>query len=344
MSPENLDLSSRSSLVGGSLDLARDSAPREMQVSRVPSGILEMRKPPEQVYLWGELPPEPWVSIVGTRRPTPEGREAAFSLAQQLSSCGITVVSGGALGIDSAAHEGALAAGGRTLVVAPTWLDRAYPVENRGLFAKVIEKGGGYLSISKPQTPALTPAFFRRNEVMMAMSLVAVLGECPYRSGARNALLHARNMGRKRFVLPFPFDQNASAGSSFEIVHEGAEVLPRASPLLEFLKGCGVFANPAWWQWCQENSAGGVAKGSVPADSPQEGRLQAVMAEPKEKEARDVLETLRRGAQTVDEICEASGLFPSEAQHQILLLTLSGHVFEDDKGLLRYHPTHHERR
>src|SRR5690349_16038965 len=86
-----------------------------------------LRRVPPSVFVWGELPLRPWVSIVGTRKPSAAGEQAAFQLARQLAEVGVCVLSGGAVGIDAAAHRGALAGGGATMVVAPTWLGRAYP-------------------------------------------------------------------------------------------------------------------------------------------------------------------------------------------------------------------------
>jgi DNA processing protein len=263
--------------------------------------------PPERGYLWGELPPEPWVSIVGTRAPSKQGFRDAFFLARRLARLGVTVASGGALGIDSAAHMGALAGKGRTVVVAPTWLPWAYPIKNHRLFKRILESQGGYLSFAEPRAKPLKFAFFRRNEALMAMSQAAVLGECPPKSGARNAMLHARTLERTRFALPHRFLDKRSRGTWMEIVVHGAELVADEKPIVTLLRQCGTLKN----------------EGAPSLELPELPPEQA-----------DVVKAVRCGSGTVDEICEKTGMAPEVVQHVVLLLTLSGTVREDQRGLL----------
>lgn len=358
------------------MDFALPSAPtggpRVLSSTELPLGFSEMALPPPNAFLWGKLPPPPWVSIVGTRSPSRAGLWAAFHLARSLARCGVTVVSGGAVGIDTAAHLGALAGRGPTLVVAPTWFDVAYPKVNQTLFARILHKGGGYLTVSHAEARPLPHIFFRRNEALVALSHAVVLGECPFKSGAKNAMLHARALRRPRFALPFLFGERGARGSWEEIVVHGAEMLIDAVPVLHLLEEYGPFENDKWWEFVLARGASG---GQLPLTwGP---RPEARLLPPKRRRAprsaspnvasaasdsacvggllpsgeapggsgepRDrVIEAVREGNRTTEQICEAAGLSPESVQHEILLLLIDGWLSEDDGGLLRYHSRPHE--
>lgn len=259
-----------------------------------------MRPPPVRVFLWGELPEGPKVAIVGTRSPSAEGAESARRLARELAEQGVVIVSGGALGIDSEAHSGALEARGKTVVFAPAWLDRAYPKENEALFERVLAGGGAYVCFAKPATQARPGQFFRRNEALVAYSTILVVGECEHKSGTKNAVKHARRLNRTIAVLPSRFGAGAGLGSN-ALLNEGAKVVLSSEWVLRQI------------------------------DAPRTGRSPALPADP-------ILQELALGASTVDELCERTGLEAATVQHRVLLLTLEGRVREDERGLLRYDP------
>src|SRR5690606_37456671 len=127
------------------------------------------------LFLTGRVPPRPRVAVVGTRRPTPQASDFAFERAHELAQTGAVVVSGGALGIDTAAHEGALRAGGATLVVAPSSYCCPYPEQNRDLFLEVVRGGGGFLSAFDEPTPARRHAFFARNALLVSLCSTIIL-------------------------------------------------------------------------------------------------------------------------------------------------------------------------
>lgn len=118
--------------------------PIVLEGEALPHQLRDMRRQPDAAYLWGRLPPGPRVGIVGSRSPSREGFRIAFEVARELAALGMTIVSGGALGIDRAAHLGALRARGKTLVVAPLWYERAYPKQNRKLFHRIVAGGSAY--------------------------------------------------------------------------------------------------------------------------------------------------------------------------------------------------------
>src|SRR6266849_4277344 len=106
--------------------------------SALPSRLAHLEAPPERLFLRGELPRGPAVAIVGTRHPTTRGAEYARELAFELAQAGVAVLSGGAEGIDTEAHRGALAAGGVTVVVAPAGFEHPFPEQNAELFRAVV--------------------------------------------------------------------------------------------------------------------------------------------------------------------------------------------------------------
>ena len=312
---------------------------RRLQGLELPPALDEMRDPPLEVHLWGKIPPGPYVSIVGTREATRVGERAAYRLARDLARCGVTILSGGARGIDTMAHQGALAGGGPTLVVAPAWWEVASPKENRGLFEQIVAQGGGYLTLAPRGKPLFNPIYFRRNEALMAMSHICVLGECRFQSGAKNAMLHARRMGRPRYCLPYLFGHHTSEGPWEEMSRYGAAPLRCAEDLLPGLREAGPFDNPLWWQ-SEEKLQAGVEQLPQAKDQTATrrqtdgaGQLATQYCAAKSPVAR----AISSGFGTVDAICQETGEPPAEVQHEILILTLEGRVFEDDAGVLRYH-------
>ena len=313
-----------------------------------------MRSPPDSAYLWGVLPQGPWVSLIGTRRPSQEGERTAFEVARQLAQLGVCVVSGGAVGVDAAAHRGALEAGGATLVVAPSWLRTAYPLQNRDLFFQVLDQGGGYLTVARPSQPLFNAAFFQRNEALVALSDAVILGDCPVRSGARNAMQHARRMEKPRFCLPGQFGAATSLGGWVEANELGATPLVHLKPLVDMLRGQ---SNAGWSERfvdylvaadsgirkqkrrkTREPSlhACGASRLRSPALSEQSAPTDLPTFEGC-AELQCVAQAVYSGCVTPDSIAERTGLEIAVVQHQILLLTLQGLVFEDETGILRYH-------
>ncbi len=200
----------------------------------LPTGVADLEEPPKKLFLTGALPAGPRVAIVGTRRPTPEAYRFTLELALELAQAGVVVVSGGAVGIDTAAHQGALQAGGGTLVVAPASFECPYPEENRLLFRQVVERGGGYLTAFDQPTVARRHAFFSRNALMVSLSTSVILVQAPFRSGARNAVLWARRLGRSYWVVPHaPWCPQGAAGVAE--LRLGGKPLASAKDVLSWL-------------------------------------------------------------------------------------------------------------
>jgi DNA processing protein len=167
-----------------------------------PSNLREIYNLPPMLFVKGWLLPENdrAVAVVGTRSPSAQGRERARELAFELASRGITVLSGLARGIDTAAHEGALEAGGRTVAVMGTGINRIYPAENE-LLAQRIRESGALVSQFWPDAAPLSSNFPLRNVVMSGMSIGTVVVEASSTSGAKMQARFALEHGKRVFLL-----------------------------------------------------------------------------------------------------------------------------------------------
>lgn len=151
------------------------------------------------------------VAMVGARASTPYGEETARRWAGELASDGWAVVSGGAFGIDAAAHRGALAAGGTTVCVLACGVDVAYPSAHEALLARIADEGL-LVSEGPPGTPARRPAFLWRNRLIAALSRATVVVEASLRSGTTSTANHASAFGRPVLAVPGPVSSPMSAG------------------------------------------------------------------------------------------------------------------------------------
>jgi DNA processing protein len=283
----------------------------------LPLRLRDLARPPTSVHLHGELPRGPAVAIVGTRHPSPRGVRFTEELAGALSQRGVAVLSGGAKGIDTAAHRGALLAGGVTVVVAPAGLDKPFPKENAALFHDIVDSGGAYLSMVRDLEPAARSIFFQRNACLVAMAHAVVVTEAPVRSGARNAAKWARELGRTLLAVPFAPWQWRGRGSVIEL-RLGASVCTGVRDVMRALERQLLTPLPRLGQIAP-------SQGELPFPAPE------VPASTFPSEAAGVVAAIAAGARTIDEICDRSGLGPAAVQHHVLTLTLEG-VLAPDPG------------
>lgn len=258
----------------------------------------------------GELPRGPAVAIVGTRRASARGVEFTRRFARELAAEGVAIFSGGAEGIDTAAHEGALDVGGVTVVVTAAGFEHPFPSKNAGLFRRVVDGGGAYLSLFPDEVGARRPAFFARNACLAALADALVVTQAPFISGAANAAKWARRLGRVVFVVPHSPWVKEGSGATQEL-RRGGRPLDRSRELLKFLRDSGRY----------------------PLVRPVQGALFAP-AEP-EPEADPVLAALRAGALDVAEIADQTGLSPGAVQRRILTLALRGVLVPGPLGSLK---------
>lgn len=197
-----------------------------------PSALLETPDPPLLLYGQGSLVvlAQPAISIVGSRNPTPQGADNARDFAEHLSRAGLLVVSGLALGIDGAAHEGALAARGTTVAVMGTGADRVYPARHREL-AHRIAADGLLLTEFEVGTPPLPENFPRRNRIIAGLSRGTLVVEAALASGSLSTARAALEAGREVFAIPGSIHSPQSRGCHW-LIKQGAKLVESADDVL----------------------------------------------------------------------------------------------------------------
>jgi len=294
--------------------------------SQLPARLADLPEPPFALYVRGELPRGAAVSIVGTRYPSTRARAYARSLARELAAAGVAVLSGGAFGIDAAAHRGALDAGGVTVVVAPSGWHRPSPKRHRTLYRRAVRTGGAYVSLIPSRAPATPATYFPRNAVLAALAHVVVVVESPVRSGARNTARVARQLRRPLYVCAAPPWHELGHGCVQEI-RLGARPLISVRDILRQLAEQQAHpvaaAFPPQRAAPQQLSLGG-GLGEVPGISGVCGLSPDMV----------LIETLRSGPAYPDELCLRTGLCPQALQELLLTLRLDGVLVSDASGRL----------
>jgi DNA processing protein len=246
----------------------------------------------------------PQLAIVGSRNPTASGRETAFEFAAHLARCGLTITSGLAEGIDSAGHRGALAAGGTTVAVCGTGLDRVYPEQHAEL-ADAIAAGGALVSEFPPRTPPRKENFPQRNRIISGLSLGTLVVEAARQSGSLITARCASEQGREVFAIPGSIHSPLSRGCH-RLLREGAKLVEEANDILSELRIPLAEA--------------------VAASTAAVAREQARPAERLDKEYEILLDALGFDALGVDTLIERSGLEPDAVASMLLILELKGLV------------------
>ena len=202
---------------------------------KYPKNLRNISDPPKLLYLMGELLPsdEKSIAIVGTRKASHYGKEIARRFANKLAHLGITIVSGMARGIDTAAHEGALEANGRTIAVLGTGLNNIYPQENKDLMYRIISSGAAISELKPDEKPAIW-TFPRRNRIISGLSFGTIMVEGGYKSGAMITAKQALDQGREVFAVPGNIDSDLSRGPHW-LIKQGAKLIENVDDILEEL-------------------------------------------------------------------------------------------------------------
>ena len=200
-----------------------------------PKSLKEIPSSPESIYIRGNFSsPEKAIAIVGTRKSSPEGEKVAGTMAFELAKRGMVIVSGLAFGIDSAAHQGALEAGGTTWAVLGGGIDKVYPTSNKNLADKIIQGSGCLISEYPPGTESLAYQFILRNRLISGISQAVVVIEAPQKSGALATARFAFKQKRKVMAVPGSCSSFRFAGSN-QLIREGAILVRNAADVLEEL-------------------------------------------------------------------------------------------------------------
>ena len=204
--------------------------------AQYPPLLWQIAHPPHLLYVYGEtdLTDRFPVAVVGTRRASAYGLTHTREIAAELAQTGVCVVSGLALGIDAAAHTGALDGGGRTVAVLGSALDKPYPQENKPLMRRILESGGSVVSEYAPGTPPSRYSFLQRNRIIAGMCLGTLVTEGPRRSGALNTATRTLENGREVFALPGNVDSPGAQLPNM-LISEGARLVTGAADILSAL-------------------------------------------------------------------------------------------------------------
>lgn len=198
-----------------------------------PKSLRAIETPPPVLYLKGALigKDELAIAIVGTRKPSSYGLMIAEKLAKELGELGFTIVSGMALGVDTAAHQGALKAGARTLAVLGGGFSKIYPQENRHLLHEITQSGS-VMTEFPIQTSPDRWTFPRRNRIISGLSRGTVVVEAPRKSGALITAKYALDQGREVFAVPGPITGRGSEGTH-RLIQQGAKLVTDVDDILE---------------------------------------------------------------------------------------------------------------
>lgn len=204
--------------------------------AQYPPLLRQIAHPPHLLYVYGEtdLTDRFPVAVVGTRRASAYGLTHTREIAAELAQTGVCVVSGLALGIDAAAHTGALDGGGRTVAVLGSALDKPYPQENEPLMRRILESGGSVVSEYAPGTPPSRYSFLQRNRIIAGICLGTLVTEGPRRSGALNTATRTLENGREVFALPGNVDSPGAQLPNM-LISEGARLVTGAADILSAL-------------------------------------------------------------------------------------------------------------
>ncbi|HSE20016.1 MAG TPA: DNA-processing protein DprA [Pyrinomonadaceae bacterium] len=193
-----------------------------------PASLREIYDPPIVLYVkgvWSKCLDQPCIGVVGSRRCSTYGQNAALMLARDLAQRGVTIVSGFARGIDAAAHKGALEAGGRTMAVLGTGIDQVYPRDHRKLASEILDSGGALVTQFPLGTPPVSENFPYRNRIISGLSLGVLVVEAAENSGSLITARLAMEQNREVFAVPGNITSRNSFGTNYLIKGAGAKLV-----------------------------------------------------------------------------------------------------------------------
>ncbi|MCC5861186.1 MAG: DNA-processing protein DprA [Gammaproteobacteria bacterium] len=276
-----------------------------------PARLRDLSDAPPALWLLGrrELLSEPQLAIVGSRNPTHDGRDIARAFAAALTKVGLVITSGLARGVDAAAHEGALAAGGDTLAVLGGGLDTIYPADHRDLGERIAASG---LLVSEypPGTPPRRGHFPARNRLISALALGVLVVEAALRSGSLITARLAAEQGREVFAIPGSI-HNPMARGCHRLIRDGARLVETCEDILTELQPLlGDLLRPGPQ----------LPSGDEASSAPQHG------FEDTDPDYLKLMNAMEFSPQSVDVLAARTGLTPESVSSMLLILELQGAV------------------
>lgn len=207
-----------------------------------PALLAQIHSAPTMLYVLGDadILHLPQIAVIGSRHASASGLELAHEFSAALAQHGLAITSGLALGIDGAAHRGALQASGKTLAVVATGIDETYPRRHAGLARDIIGQGGAIISEFAPQTPPTAQNFPRRNRIISGLSLGTLVIEASVQSGSLITARYASEQGREVFALPGSVRSVYHRGCH-ALIRQGAKLVETTQDIVEELGGLLAF-------------------------------------------------------------------------------------------------------
>ena len=274
-----------------------------------PTLLKEIQNPPPQLHVLGKLPEEDQikVAVVGTRKATPFGKSLAKEISAELAERGIIIVSGLAMGIDTAAHEGALSMGGKTIAVLACGLDNIYPRQNESLAGRIIKSLGAIISEYPIGAPPFPNQFLERNRIVSGLSVATVIIEAPRDSGSLVTARLAAEQGREVFVFPGTSNHPNYRGSH-KLIRDGARLVDSLGDILEDL---------------------GLEENKI-------SRRESLVKDVKDKNQLLIIDAFRETVQplNIDKIVQLTKLEPQVVNQSLAFLTILGITREVEGGYI----------
>ncbi len=292
----------------------RDCAIITQEDLRYPKLLKETDGAPPLLFVRGNihLLAKPQIAMVGSRNPTPMGHETAFKFAEHFSQLGMTITSGLALGIDGAAHKGALLGKGKTVAVMGHGLDTVYPASHRDLAHQIAEEGGVLVSEFSVGVSAHPSHFPRRNRIISGLSIGTLVVEAALNSGSLITAKLALEQGREVFAVPGSIHSPLAKGCH-TLIRQGAKLVETAEDVLEEL--------------------GALVQYMIPANEKHSLKGRTVLD--LEQSYEDLLVDVGYDCTPIDVVVSRSGLTPKKVSSMLLELELKGLVVSVPGGYAR---------
>ncbi len=282
----------------------------ELRDPAYPAILREIADPPPLLFVRGDTGALACrqLAVVGSRNPSPVGGKHARDFARALVASGLSVASGLALGVDAAAHRGALDGGGTTVAVMGTGLDQVYPRSHQELAEAIVDQGGALVSEFPTHTPPQAGNFPRRNRIISGLSLGVLVVEAALKSGSLITARMALEQGREVFALPGAINNPLARGCN-ALIKQGAKLVETVDDILEEFSIASLAAQP-----------------------PPQRQTDGEEADP---QSLSLLKYIAYAPTSVDTLVAATGNQPETIMSLLLSLELQGHIVSADGGYSR---------
>ena len=276
-----------------------------------PELLKQIHSPPPLLFVKGHLAvlSDIQLAMVGSRNPSVDGSETAWQFAHHLAQHGMVITSGMALGIDTQSHKGALAAGGRSIAVAGTGLNRIYPARNKELAWQLIEQGA-IISEYPLETGPLKANFPQRNRIISGLSVGTLVVEAALKSGSLITAREALEQGREVFAIPGSIHNPLSRGCH-QLIKAGAKLVETADDILEELNSLML----ASYMPDQPELFNTTKEAPIPEPDPLLPKVQ-----------QQILKNIGYSPVAVDQVIERSGLNAADVSANLVLLEINDYI------------------